>query len=325
MEKEPVHKCVRAAVSGALPVAWLWLLCLAMFDATVAAQTIDDGVMLSKRTLLVGDMYSHDAWDEYWEGALKRDNENIGTVTTRANVWFANYGATDRLNVLASVPHVWTHPGQGVLRSMEGFQDLVLSAKYSLFHRPATRLGTVRGIAVASAGFPLTDYTPDFFPLSIGTASKRLAGRFTLDLQSSRGWFATGSGAYTWRAGVRLDRPYYYTDDEFFLTDQVDMPNVADYIVSAGYVRRRFMAAFSLSQQQTLGGGDIRRQDMPFVSNQMNFARIGGMALVSVPKVERLGLQVAYAYTVAGRNVGQASTITTGLMYRLPFGVGGTQ
>ena len=30
--------------------------------------------------------------------------------------------------------------------------------------------------------------------------------------------------------------------------------------------------AFSLSQQQTLGGGDIRRQDMPFVSNRMNFS-----------------------------------------------------
>jgi hypothetical protein len=322
---KPVRKCVRAGVSGALPVAWLWLLCLATFDATVAAQTIDDGIMLSKHTLLVGDVYSHDAWDEYWEGTLKRDNGNIGTVTSRANVWFANYGVTDRLNVIASVPHVWTHPSAGVLQSMQGFQDLMLSAKYNLFHRPATRIGALRGIAVATGGFPLTDYTPDFFPLSIGSGSTRLSGRFTLDLTSSRGWFTTGSTAYTWRAGVQLDRPYYYTDDEFFLTDQVDLPNVADYVVSAGYARRRFMTAFSFSQQQTLGGGDIRRQDMPFVSNQMNFTRIGGMALVSVPKVERLGVHVGYAQTVAGRNVGQASTVTVGLQYRLPFGVGGRQ
>jgi hypothetical protein len=31
----------------------------------------------------------------------------------------------------------------------------------------------------------------------------------------------------------------------------------------------------TFSQQTTLGGGDIRRQDMPFVSNRMNLSRIG--------------------------------------------------
>jgi hypothetical protein len=41
--------------------------------------------------------------------------------------------------------------------------------------------------------------------------------------------------------------------------------------------------------------------------------------MVPVPKLERLAFQVTYGYTVAGRNVGQATTVTAGVMYALPF------
>lgn len=64
------------------------------------AQSVDDGVMLAKHDLVFGSFYSHDSWNEYWEGTLKRDNQNIGTLTTKANVWFANYGVTDRITVI---------------------------------------------------------------------------------------------------------------------------------------------------------------------------------------------------------------------------------
>lgn len=285
----------------------------------VRAQTIDDGIMMAEGTLFVGNLYTHDSWNEYWEGTLKRDNGNIGTVTTRTNVWFANYGVTNRLNVLAMVPYVWTEPSQGVLRGMRGFQDITLAGKYRLVEKPSTTVGSLRAIAVGSAGIPLTDYTPDYYPLSIGSGSRRVSGRFTMDLQAANGWFATGSTAYTWRAAVTLDRPYYFTEGRLFLTDEVDMPNVFEHAVMTGYARRGVMAAFSFSQQRTLGGDDIRRQDMPFVSNRMNFSKVGGMVIAPVPRLRNLMFQVAYAYTVEGRNVGQASTLTTGLMYRLPF------
>jgi hypothetical protein len=77
---------------------------LAAGAAPLQGQTIDDGVMLAKRELFVGGFYSHDSWDEYWEGALKRNNGNIGTLTTETQTWFANYGLTDRLNVIVMVP-----------------------------------------------------------------------------------------------------------------------------------------------------------------------------------------------------------------------------
>jgi hypothetical protein len=118
---------------------------------------------------------------------------------------------------------------------------------------------------------------------------------------------------------VTLDRPFYFTDGQLFMTDEVDMPGVFDYVVSAGYLKRGLMATFSLSQQRTNGGGDIRRQDMPFVSNRMNFTRVGGMVMYPLPKLRPLAFQFSFAHTLDGRNVGQATTLTTGLAYTFRF------
>ena len=316
---ERVRRHSRALVMAIVAAA------VSTLAAPVHGQAVDDGVLLARRDLVVGSMYAHDTWDEYWEGTRKRDNQNIGTLTTRTSVWFANYGVTDRLTVLGAVPHVWTTASQGVLRSMEGFQDASFTAKYSLFDQPSSPVGGVRAIAVVSAALPLTGYTPDFYPLSIGTGSKRLSGRVTVSAQLREGWSVTGSTAFTWRAGVTLDRPYYYTDGQLFLTDEVDMPNVTDFTVSASYGRSGWLGAFAYSQQVTLGGDDIRRQDMPFVSNRMNFSRLGGLVMAPVPFTSSLAVQFAYSYIIAGRNVGQSTTLATGLVYRLPFGTGRTQ
>ncbi len=52
----------------------------ASLAVSAQAQAVDDGVMLPKGNLVVGDIYLHDEWDEYWEGTRKRDNGNIGIL-----------------------------------------------------------------------------------------------------------------------------------------------------------------------------------------------------------------------------------------------------
>ena len=291
------------------------VLALLLLAVSARAQTVDDGIMIAKRSLFTGDVYGYETWDHYWEGALKRENGNVGTVTTQANVWYANYGVTDRLNVIAMAPYIWTEASQGVLHGGQGFQDLTVAAKWNFFERPSTKAGAFRTFAVLSAGIPLTDYNIELLPLSIGTGSSRLSGRFTANVQTSPGWYVNGSTAYTWRSNTTLDRPYFFTDDEFVMSDQVDMPNVFDYVVNLGYMKNGLNTNFAFSQQQTLGGGDIRRQDMPFPSNRMNFIRLGGMVMYPVPKLRTLAGQFSYAYTVTGRNVGQASSFTLGVLY----------
>ena len=78
-------------------------------------------------------------------------------------------------------------------------------------------------------------------------------------------------------------------------------------------------AGVSYLQQNTLGGGDIRRQDMPFVSNQMNFYKLGGLVMYNLPNVKNLVVRLSGTYVIAGRNVGQASSFMAGLLYTFHF------
>ncbi|HYP08985.1 MAG TPA: hypothetical protein VER03_22350 [Bryobacteraceae bacterium] len=290
------------------------LLCLAAYG-----QTIEDGIMMGRRQLCAGYLYTHDSWDEYWEGALKRSNGNIGALTTESHQIFANYGLTDSLNVIAHIPHVRTDASQGVLAGMRGFQDITLAAKYKFFDTQLTENGRLRAIAVVNGSAPMTDYTPDFLPLSIGLGSRRIGGRLTIHFRTNKGYFLNASPSYSWRDGVSLDRPYFYTDGRLTFSDRVAMPDVFDYVLSGGLIRGELVLSGSFSQQRTQGGGDIRRQDMPFVSNRMDFSRVGGMAKIPIPRHEEISLVGAYSYVLNGRNVGQSTTITAGLMYLFHF------
>lgn len=283
------------------------------------AQTIDDGVMMSRHSLIVGNLYTHDSWDHYWEGQLNRVNGNLGTVTTQTNTWYADYGVTNRLDVIASVPYIWTHASQGVLHDMNGFQDITLAAKFRFLDRPFTKRGALSAIAVVSGAIPLTNYEPSFQPLSIGNQSKRISARLTMNFQARKGWYINGSSSYTWRDDVTIDAPYYYTNGQLFLTNVVSMPSVFDYIASSGYSKKGRMLEGFFTQQRTQGGGDIRRQDVPFISNHINASRVGAKVMWPIPKLHDMAIQFAFAYTPDGRNVGQSTTYNIGLLYTVHF------
>ena len=290
-----------------------------LFCTTLHAQTIDDGIMMGRRQLCAGYMFTQDSWNEYWEGSLKRTNGNIGTLTTHTQQLFANYGLTDRVNIITTIPHVRTEASDGVLAGMSGFQDATVAVKFKFFETPFTKVGKLRAIAGVAAAAPMTDYTPDFLPLSIGLGSRRIAARMTVHFRARKGWFVNGSSAYTWRDGVKLDRPYFYTNGRLTFSDRVEMPRVLDYVMSSGYIRKDLVLSASFSEQRTQGGGDIRRQDSPFVSNRMNFSRAGVWAKIPLPKHEAISLVGGYSYVLNGRNIGQSSTITAGVMYLFKF------
>ena len=287
--------------------------------ASLSAQSLDDAQLLAHRTLGAGVSYVHEDWSQYWEGALKRTNGNIGSVTTQTVTWLAAYGVSDRLTVLAMLPYVWTDASTGTLHSMHGVQDVTIGVKYRLLSTPFTERGRLRAIVVAAAGTPASEYTPDFLPLAIGLGSKRAGGRFTLNFQAHEGWFLTGSAGYTWRGKVTLDRPSYYTNGQLYLTNEVDMPDVADYVFTAGYQKGRLCLPLSFSWQNTLGGGDIRRQDMPFVSNNMDLARVEGMVMYTLPSPRDLSIRFGTSHVVNGRNVGQSTAFSGTLFYLIHF------
>lgn len=287
--------------------------------ATVHAQTIDDGLMMPRRVLCTGFAYTHDSWDEYWEGPLQRTNGNVGTITTQTLGWMGTYGVTDRVNVIAMAPYVWTKASAGTLRGVEGLQDLTAAVKWNALSTRLTSHGTLQVFLVASGSVPLTDYTPDYLPLSIGLGSRQASGRLTLNFQAKKGWFVEGTGAYTFRDEVTLDRPAYFDGERLVHSDRVAMPDVIDYTFRAGYWKHGLYAPISFSQRITLGGSDIRRQDMPFVSNRMESSRVDALAMYYLPKPKNVVVRLGATYTVSGRNVGQSTTLMAALLYTFKF------
>jgi hypothetical protein len=290
-----------------------WLVLAAVSASPAAGQMVGDGSMLPKRTLSAGVLYVHDSWDQYWEGTLKRSNGNIGTLTTQSVTMVGGYSVTDRVSLMAALPYIWTHASQGVLRDMSGFQDLALAAKVKVLNTGPGTHGTFSAFVAGVGALPTSNYTPDFYPLSIGTAGRRASGHLTLDFQSNAAWFASTSASYTWCSNVRLNRSSYYTNGQLYLTNEVVMPNVLDYTFTTGVVLGNWRIPVSLVQQRTLGGGDIRRQDMPFVSNRMDFVKVDGGVMYGLPK--NLTISLGAAHVLTGRNVGQSTILTSGLFY----------
>jgi hypothetical protein len=93
------------------------------------------------------------------------------------------------------------------------------------------------------------------------------------------------------------------------------MPNVVNYTLNTGVALGHWRIPVSLVQQRTLGGGDIRRQDMPFVSNRMDFVKLGGGLVYALPK--NVSISLGATHVLNGRNVGQSTTFTSGLVYAL--------
>ena len=275
--------------------------------------------MLSRNKFCTGVFYTYDYWNSYWEGGLERTNGNIGTVTTRSAIWTGNYAVTNALNVLVSTPYVWTRASRGVLHGQAGFQDLSLAAKYNVASVPIKKFGALRGIAVLSGSIPMSSYTPDLQPLSLGTQSKQLEGRAIVNYLGKNGLYINGTSAYNLRGNVTLDRSSYYTNNQLYLSNQVPMPNQFEYAVSAGYRKNDLTLTGIFQQQQTRGGGDIRRQDSPFVSNRVNFSKAGLTLTYPIPKKPALQYWFIYSNTFDGRNVGQANTLTTGVLYTFDF------
>ena len=201
---------------------------------------------------------------------------------------------------------------------MEGIQDLSLTVKYNFFKKEIeTSRFKVFGALTYST--PLTDYTPDFYPLSLGSHTQNLSWRATANYALGMGLYFNASGAYTWRSNTKLDRPSYFTNDQLYMSDEVKMPDVFDFVFDVGYHKGPLQADVYYAQMNTLGGGDIRRQDMPFVSNRMNAIKLGAFVMYYVSAPKGLALRVGASYTAAGRNVGQSATLMAGVFYTIKF------
>ncbi|TAH21955.1 MAG: transporter [Cytophagales bacterium] len=278
------------------------------------AQTFTDGQMMGKGLFCGGLSYTHESWKNYWEGTLKRENLNLGTVSTQNIAVMGALGINKNINVMFMLPYVWTKASAGTLVGMNGLQDISIGFKY----RPIdlkSDFGRFTLMAVGAFSAPMSSYTADFLPLSIGLESKTLSGRLIAHYRLKNGIFATAQGGYVWRSNITIDRTSYYTDGQQFRTDQVQMPNLMHFTARTGYMQDHLILEAFFENMNTLGGGDIRRNDMPFPSNKMIFSKVGIMGTYRPKGLKGLGFILSASTTLSGRNVGKSDNLTASLLY----------
>ena len=198
---------------------WVIIICCLFISYSAKAQTDIDAIMMEKNAFCVGPMYSYSSWKNYWEGTLKRENLNLGRVSTQMYGLMGIYGVTRKLNLMFSAPYVKTKASAGTLHGNKGIQDLSLFVKW----RPLQKRigdGRLSLFGIAGASFPLSNYENDYLPLSIGLHSKTALARIMADYQQGK-LFVTGSATYVFRDNIKIDRPAYYTT-EMHNTNEVE-------------------------------------------------------------------------------------------------------
>ena len=280
------------------------------------AQTDMDAIMMEKNQFCVGPLYGYSSWKNYWEGTLKRNNQNLGTVSTQTFGLMGNYGISGKLNVLFNVPFITTKASAGTMHSMQGIQDLSLFVKWMPVEKqmgPGTfSLYTIGGVA-----FPLTDYVADYLPMAIGLHSTTATVRLMLDYQVNQ-FFVTGSASYVFRSNITIDRTAYYTT-EMHLSNEVEIPNASNFNFRTGYRTSKLIAEAILNIWSTHGGYDITRNNMPFPSNDMDATTIGANVKYVITPNHNLSVVGGGNWTVTGRNVGQTNTFYGSIFYVIDF------
>lgn len=289
---------------------------LALTDITIYAQTDIDGIMMEKNALCIGPMAGYSSWKNYWEGTLKRDNLNLGTVSTTNYTIMSNYGMSNKLNILFGLPYIKNKASAGQLKGLKGLQDLSLWIKWKAYSKKIGQ-GRLSLFAIGGYSLPVSDYTADFLPMSIGLESKNLSMRIMGDYQRGS-WFGTLSGTYVRRSNIELDRTAYYTT-EMHYSNEVEMPDAVSFNIRAGYRDKGLIAEAFADNWTTLNGFDISRNNMPFPSNKMNATRIGFNFKYDMPFHPYLSLTGNAFTTLTGRNMGQASGFNAGVFYVLNF------
>jgi hypothetical protein len=284
----------------------IFMLAIGM-SLTVSAQMPHDAIYMPKNSVCVALSYGSSSWTEYWEGTLKRENFNMGKNTTQNVMAMIAAGITDKLNVIVGLPYIQTSNTAGNLMGMKGIQDFSAVLKYQMFVKNGFVLHGVIG-----GSLPASNYTADFLPMSIGLKAKTATGRLIASYTHKSGMYITTHAAYNLRGTANLDKDGYQAHGQVFNTNKVDVPDAMDAAARLGYEKGGIQAEVFVERFAALTGDNIRRNDMPFVTNKMEATSIGAYAKF---QPRHLGVNARVAYVTKGLNMGQSTSYSVGLLY----------
>lgn len=274
------------------------------------AQMPHDAIYMPKKSVCIAGIYGKSTWTQYWEGTLKRDNLNIGTHTTQSVTLMPAIGLTNRVNLIVGLPYIWTSTSAGNLMGQKGVQDVSAWLKAKLIEREGLSLHGVVGGSI-----PVSNYVPDFLPMSIGLRARTATGRLIANYTHPQtGLYLTMHGSYTWRGNIHIDRDAYQADGRMYNTNEVKVPHGSDAAVRLGVVRRKWQTEVFAERMANLSGDNIRRNDMPFPTNNMQATTVGWYGKF---QPGHIGVNARVGKVIDGLNMGQSTSYSVGLLYQI--------
>jgi hypothetical protein len=287
---------------------FLQVLAVALFTASLSAQSPVDGFMQGKGKGNVVVSYAMEKYDKVLLVPKEVDGVPVfNDVKVTSQSIYATYGLLSNLDVVVSLPYITAkgNASEAVLTNLnfqnerKGIQDVSLFLKFNPFN---CKVGSSNLSFIGSIGYqaPVGNYRADEglqSIIAIGNRAQTLSFIGIAMFKTKYGIFTTGQfGGMTSTNGV----PDSYMSD-----------------IKLGYAANKIYADLFLSYKATLGGTDILGNGFTgfFPGTRVNATKVG--LNLYAPVYKKIGLAGGVSSYIAGRNLGKGTIVYGAIVYKI--------
>lgn len=280
---------------------------LFMLPLTMAAQSPISGFMKAKGEGSITVTQSREDYNDVFLVPNKVNSVPVfNEVTTKSVSLYAEYGFSDRLNFVVSLPYIQTTgeatpatlANNGFENERSGFQDVSIYGKYKIksYEIMSGNLDIIGALGVET---PLGNYNVDEglqSIIAIGNRSTDITGLAIANYKHNSGIFAIGQVGYSLRSN--------------------EVPNALISELKLGYAASVIYGDIYIANQLSGSDGvDILGQGFTgfFPATRVNYTRIG--ANMFVPIVKGFGLTAGINTYIEGRNLGDSTGAYSGISF----------
>lgn len=238
-----------------------------------------DGYMKAKKEMDIALTYSTESYDEYWFGEELQPRK---LKTETASLFLAR-GIGKNATMIVSLPYMWTEDESSL-------QDAILAIK---FRNKFTEYkhGKLSKITSLGFSFPVGDYDTNA-ERPIGEKAVSFQLRHLYQYENNSGWFIHLQSGFDFRV---------------IPDGKIALP----IIFRTGWAAKKFYVDGWLDFFHTFNSGDnIGITD----AQGSEFLKIGGTFYYSI--IPQFGVFVGGAQYLTGKNIGKASRVNLGLVYK---------
>lgn len=247
---------------------------------TPYAQGVIDGFFKGKNNADVALSFAFENSNKYFAGTNKIDlKRSLFSIGA-----FGEYGLTDKWDIIASLPVINGKP-----------QDASIFTKYEIA-KIKIKSASLSLIPAVGISFPASNYNTESGQ-AIGQRATRIQPKFVVQLALKNGLFFQAQSGYNYAlTPVTSSVPFSF---------------------KTGFSKGRFYMDAWLDIQEGFGNKDYQGS-VPFASFRelvVSYTKIGGVFYVAINK--HWGTFISGAQVLNGRNTPVATTIGTGVVYRI--------